>query len=274
MSGDELRAGERLLRLEDLIKDEHLQEIPSWWAGLPIIGRARGRWVFVEPKGLDYPRQRVRRELLDVPSLDDLDIPDDEQNLERHNKTSWRPIKGENLHNWKSFALKSTNQVFQKVPDPDPYFNGIGVWLKMFRKSHGGLLRSGAMELIMAWQAGTTDRQRSAVSELLWTFTDHLTSRRGKTTTVQHYGPKQGDKAHINLIDPFSSSLGARSLCHTISLPRNVRVYVCVCVYYACVNAPPPHNARPAPQVDRRRRPAPTPCSASLSGRSASRSRR
>lgn len=211
-ASDRLHAGERLLRLQDLIKDEHVHEIPSWYAALPIVGRARARWIFEEPAGaLDYPRQRARREILDVPSLDDLDIADDDDGVERHNKTQWiAPLKGPNLEAWKGFCLATTNQRFQKVPEPDPYF-GPGVWIRMFRKSHGGIVRKGALELVEAWQPASTKRQREALSELLWSFQDHLTARRGKTTTCFAYGPKQGEQAHINLIDPFSSSLGKPS---------------------------------------------------------------
>jgi hypothetical protein len=85
------------------------------------------------------------------------------------------------------------------------------VWMRMFRKSHGGLLRPGALELIEAWQRGSTQRQRAALSELLWSFNDHLTARRGRTETKTAYGPKQGEQAQINLIDPFASALGRPS---------------------------------------------------------------
>ena len=207
----ERNAQERRFDLHDLLKEEHHHEIGPWWAGLPVVGRARGRWVFVEPEGLNYPRQRARREILNVPSVDDLDIPDEDATVERHNKCQhFKPLKGPQLHAWKQFALRSTNQVFQKVPEPDPNF-GPGVWLIMFRKSHGGLLRPGAVELVEAWQAASTLRQRQALSELLWSFKDHLTFRRGRTETVAQYGPKQGELAKINLIDPFASALGRPS---------------------------------------------------------------
>jgi len=88
---------------------------------------------------------------------------------------------------------------------------GPAVWMRAFRKSHGGLLRSGALELIEGWQPTSTQRQRAALSEMLWSFTDHLTARRGRTETKIQYGPKQGEKANINLIDPFASALGRPS---------------------------------------------------------------
>jgi len=205
-----LEGGERLLLIQDLLKDEHLVHIGAWWAALPVVARARGRWVFHEPDGLSHPRQRARREILDVPSLDDLDLPED-QNVERHNKSQhFRALKGPGLHAWKEFCLRSTNQEFQKVPEPDPNF-GPSVWFRMFHKSHGGLLRPGALELVEKWVRGATDRQKAAVSELLWTFNDHLVKLRGNTTTSSHYGPKQGELATINLIDPFGSALGRPS---------------------------------------------------------------
>jgi len=204
-------AQERRFDLRDLLKDEHHHEIGPWWAGLPVVGRARGRWVFIEPEGLSYPRQRARREILDVPSVDDLDIPDEDAAVERHNKCQhFKPLKGPQLHAWKQFALRTTNQVYQKVPEPDPNF-GPGVWLIMFRKSHGGLLKPAALDLVREWQTTSTLRQRQALSELLWSFKDHLTFRRGRTETVAQYGPKQGELAKINLIDPFASSLGRPS---------------------------------------------------------------
>lgn len=131
--------------------------------------------------------------------------------VERHNKSQhFKPIKGQTLAQWKEFCLKTTNQDFQKVTEPDMYF-GPGVWMRIFRKSHGGLLRAGALELVEAWQPTSTQRQRAALSELLWSFTDHLTRRRGVTETKVQYGPKQGDKAAISLVDPFASALGRPS---------------------------------------------------------------
>ena len=203
---------ERLIDLKDLLKDEYHPHIADWWCKLPITGRARGRWVFIEPDGLGYPRQRARREILDLPGgrLDDLDLPE-ESMVERHNKSQhFKPVKGVALTMWKEFCLTSTNKEFQKVPEPDFSF-GPKVWMRAFRKSHGGLLRPGALEFIEKWQPGSTQRQRSAISELLWSFTDHMTARRGVTETKIQYGPKQGEQAVINLIDPFASNLGRPS---------------------------------------------------------------
>ena len=50
-----------LLRMADLLKEEPLAEVDTWWRNLPPIYRARGRWVFAEPAELDQPRQRGAR---------------------------------------------------------------------------------------------------------------------------------------------------------------------------------------------------------------------
>ena len=201
----------RLLKLDEMLKEEHVPHIAAWWAELPIVGRARGRWVFVEPAGLGYPRQRVRREFLsDEVPLDELDLPE-QTAVERHNKSQhFKPVKGVALAHWKEFCLKTTNQEFQKVAEPDLLF-GPKVWMRTFRKSHAGLLRPGALELIEAWQHSSTQRQRAALSELLWSFNDHLVARRGITETKVQYGPKQGDAANVSLVDTFASALGRPS---------------------------------------------------------------
>ena len=85
------------------------------------------------------------------------------------------------------------------------------IWLRVMNKSHSGLLRPGGLEKIGEWQQKSTPRQRSAISDLLWTLNDFLTAKRGVTETKVEYGPKRGEKAEINLIDPFFSSLGRPS---------------------------------------------------------------
>lgn len=46
-----------VLDLFALIKPEQHHEIEHWWVKLSVIQRARGRWVFHEPKGLPYVRR-------------------------------------------------------------------------------------------------------------------------------------------------------------------------------------------------------------------------
>ena len=205
---------ERLLDLHDLVKDESHHELARWFCGLSVTNRARARWVFKEPEGLAYPRQRARREIMEITHLDDLEIYDPEgaAGVARHNKCQWAPaIKGEPLEAWKNFALRTTNQDFQKVPEPDPYFSR-DVWFRMMRKSHGGLLRPGGLDLIEKWSEESTLRQRHSLSELLHSFNGHLTSRRGRSETKTAYGwPGLPETASIHLTDPFSSSLGRPS---------------------------------------------------------------
>jgi len=207
---------EQLIELKDLLKEEHHGELGAWWRKISVIQRARGRWVFNEPEGLPYPRQRVRNEMMDAAkqgmALDDLALPmSGDDGVERHNKCQWAPdIKGAPLEQWKSFALRSTNQVFQKVPEPDPNF-GPGIWMRVMRKSHGALLKPNGLDMIEKWAETASERQKSALSELLWSFADHLTSRRGYSETIVQYGPKMPEKVHINLVNPFESSLGRPS---------------------------------------------------------------
>jgi len=81
----------------------------------------------------------------------------------------------------------------------------------VLQKSHTKLLRVGGLDKIELWAKKATQRQRSALSDLLWTLNDYMTAKRGITETKVQYGPKQGERAAINLIDPFHSSLGRPS---------------------------------------------------------------
>lgn len=190
------------LDLRQLLTDEAFADVPSWWSRLSSINRARGRWCFLEPEGLPMPRQRARYEL--KPVVDVTDMEDD--SLERHNKTSiFKVLSGEHNEAWKNFCLKSTNQIFCAVPEPRLH-NEAKIWLRVMAKSHNKLLRPGALDIIEAWQPGSTARQRSALSELFWSLNGHMTSKLGRSETKLQYGPKTGEKAHINLIDPFFSS--------------------------------------------------------------------
>jgi hypothetical protein len=206
----------KVLDLKELLKEEHHHALGKWWCSISVIQRARGRWVFHEPEGLPFPRQRARNEILDEATLgvalEDLQLPmDANEGVERHNICQWAPdIKGEPLQAWKSFALKSTNQVFQKVPEPDPMF-GPGIWLRVMRKSHGAMLKPGGLEMIHAWSATSSQKQRSALSELLWSFSSFLTSLRGRSETKLAYGPKVPEIVHVSITNPFESSLGRPS---------------------------------------------------------------
>jgi len=178
-----------------------------------VIGRARGRWVFIEPQGIPgmpaaMPRQRVRRSL---PLTNAADMPELDMS-ERHNKSSINQVAaGPHLEQWKEVALKTTTETLSFVPKP-AIRNGDEVWLRMMKRSHGSIMQPNAMNILDLWQAsGATARQKEAFSELLWSLQDHMTAKRGRTETKIKYGPKQAMPTQINLIDPFHSSLGRPS---------------------------------------------------------------
>ena len=53
---------EPLLDYREILSDFAMREMDSFFKGLPVVQRARFRWIFPEPNGvLGYPRQRVRR---------------------------------------------------------------------------------------------------------------------------------------------------------------------------------------------------------------------
>lgn len=85
------------------------------------------------------------------------------------------------------------------------------IWLLVFRKSHGKLLRPGGLVKVQEWVAGSTKPQRSAIMDLLWSLTDYMTAKRGVTETKMKFGPKEPDRTQIHLIDPFQSNLGRPS---------------------------------------------------------------
>ena len=41
--------GADLLDLRTILSAAAYAETEMWWSALPVIGRSRGRWVFVEP---------------------------------------------------------------------------------------------------------------------------------------------------------------------------------------------------------------------------------
>jgi hypothetical protein len=219
--------GTGVLELRELLTDAAFAECPLWWSNLPIVGRARGRWVFSDvalpDAGLagSLPRQRARR-TLDASGAINVQLPEGMDGVERHNKSSINTIaEGPHLDQWKEFALKSTNQALNYVPKP-PMVNAAQVWLRVMSRSHGALFRPGALKILEDWQKnGASTRQKEAFSELMWSLTDHLTAKRGRTETKIAYGPKQAIKTQINLIDPFASSLGKPSgapIVHAIQL--------------------------------------------------------
>ena len=206
--------GADLLDLHDLLKPEVIAELSKWWSSLPIVGRQRGRWVFQEPAGIPgkpgaAPRQHVRRT---IPVVFAGEAPG-AGGVERHNKSSInRVAEGEHLEEWKRFALRSTNQDLCHT-NFVPYKKDTmadEIWIRAQQKSHGPLLKEGAMKLIEDWQqAGASTRQKSAFSELLRSLAKHMALKRGVTETKVAYGPKAAETVAIYRIDPFYSSLGS-----------------------------------------------------------------
>lgn len=225
--GELRETGTGVLAIRELLTDAAFAEIPLWWSNLPVIGRARGRWVFSDVElpqaGIagSLPRQRARR-TLDASGAINVVLPEGMDMTERHNKSSINTIaEGPHLDQWKEFALMSTNQALNFVPKP-PMLNGDHVWLRVMQRSHGALFRPDAIKILEEWQKnGASTRQKEAFSELMWSLTDHLTAKRGRTETKVAYGPKQAIPVQIHHSDPFGSSLGKPSgapIVHAVQL--------------------------------------------------------
>jgi len=205
-----------LLKLEKLLKPDVFEQVPKWWAQLSAIARARGRWVFEEPDGLPYPRQRVIHEFV---TGDVSDVAHEPPDMSSENQ-AWqvspalaRQLKGPTLDAWKKMAHTTTNQAMDCAPAIKPA-NSERVWLRVMAKSHTALFSNDAMTLLAAWQeAGVTVRQKEAVSELLWALTDFLTAQRGNTEHRRQFGPKLVDaesKAR-SIINPHYCSIARPS---------------------------------------------------------------
>ena len=222
---DEQReTGTGVLSIRQLLTDAAFAESPLWWSNLPIVGRARGRWVFSDIElpqsgtAGSLPRQRARR-TLDASSAIHVQLPDGVDMTERHNKSSINTIaEGPHLDQWKEFALKTTNQALNHVPKP-PMRNAEEVWLRVMNRSHGALFRAGAIDILEDWQkSGASTRQKEAFSELMWSLTDHMVAKRGRTETKIQFGPKQA--IPVESI-PHKSSLGKPSgapIVHAVQL--------------------------------------------------------
>lgn len=116
--------------------------------------RAAQRWVFPEPEdSLSYPRQRARREIEEGADWMMAEtLASESAPLARHNKVApvfkVSPVASAA---WASYALQSTNNVFDMVP-PIPresgMFTSVGVWIKMIDLAHSeGLLKPGGARL-------------------------------------------------------------------------------------------------------------------------------
>jgi hypothetical protein len=135
----------------------------------------RWRWIFPEPgSSLSYPRQRARREMEEDADWAhaDLMMVTDENGLPPHHRIA--PVFKVNRaseEEWKANALKSTNTLLDKLPRGDPetnMFTSLKTWLAMIELAHSqALLRPGGLEVIRAWAQSATERQRSALNNLL-----------------------------------------------------------------------------------------------------------
>jgi len=153
------------------------------------------------------------------------DVPKELQ----HNKTNNSQIlgaSGPHLEAWKKLALRTTNQVLTHVPSP-PVKHAEAQWLRVMERSHTGILRPGAMQLLEEWQAnGASKRQKEALSELLHNLQDQLNYSRGRTVAKQEYGPKAMPEPQPKLFDPYHSSMGRPSsapIAHAIHMKAEER---------------------------------------------------
>ena len=98
---------------------------------------------------------------------------------------------------WTRSTVRYFHRIAPQVP-PAPQesstsFNSLAVWLKMIKLAHSeALLRPGAMAIIEAWAQRSTERQRSAVSNIFLLFTDFLATGGSAlmSETKIKYGPK------------------------------------------------------------------------------------
>jgi len=182
----------------EIFKSPALAEIQAFFKKLPVIQRARWRWVFPEPEdSLSYPRQRARREIEEGADWMMAEtLASESAPLARHNKVApvfkVSPVASAA---WASYALQSTNNVFDMVP-PIPresgMFTSVGVWIKMIDLAHSeGLLKPGAINVVRKWAEASTARQRDALSNILLLLSDHMVmARGGQSETKIQYGPK------------------------------------------------------------------------------------
>ncbi len=193
-----------LLSPEAVFKDKPLKQLAPFFKNkLGVVQRARWRWIFPEPTGaVEYPRQRARNEIMDSVGnwdhADQLSSEASDRLLPPHNRTS--PVfhvGPKAAAEWAAFCLVSTNNVYNKVPPPPvespTSFNSIAVWLKMIQLAHSeALLKPGAMHAIESWAQRSTERQRSALSNLLLLLSDFVATGGSSllSETKIKFGPK------------------------------------------------------------------------------------
>ena len=215
-----------LLDPSAVLRDEVCSELNNFFKGLPVMQRARWRWIFPEPQGsLGYPRQRVRRDLTDHADMKAVDMllfgsSTEEALIAPHNRNSpCFKVSPPAAEAWAQTSLRTTTKVFDKLPPLEgesSMWTSLKVWLRMVDAAHSkGLLRQpGGIDAIRDWAHHSSERQRSALSSLLFMLTDFMTAARGGTTTTKiAYGPKSTnsvrDPEMVALIS--TSSLGRPS---------------------------------------------------------------
>lgn len=191
----------QLLEYREVLSDFALREIDGFFKNLPVVQRARWRWVFPEPGGvLGYPRQRVRRELeakADWYQADVLSGNADEAQIAPHNRTS--PVFKTNKQQgeqWAATCLTTTTKLHDHLPPlegENSMFTSLKVYMRMIDTAASqSLLRAGGIDRIRSWAYKATPRQRSALSQLLLSLGDFLTAAtQGNTETKSKYGPKK-----------------------------------------------------------------------------------
>jgi len=192
-----------LLQLEAVLKERPLAVLSTFFKKLSVVQRARWRWCFPEPaNAMGYPRQRAKFAIIgsvqDWEMAEQLSIEQNDRTLPPHNRTSpVFKVGARAAVEWASNCLTTTNIDYNQVP-PAPQesstsFNSLAVWLKMIKLAHSeALLRPGAMAIIEAWAQRSTERQRSAVSNIFLLFTDFLATGGSAlmSETKIKYGPK------------------------------------------------------------------------------------
>lgn len=182
-----------------ILRPDVAKQVPAFFAKLPVVQRARWRWIFPEPSdSLSYPRQRARREMeagADFIKAETLAM--DDESIARHNKVApVFQVGPQAAIDWAASCLTTTNKVYDRVP-PVPRETGmwtsIPIWLRMIELAHAeGLLQPGvAMDVIRRWATGSTERERSALSNILLLFQDFMVaSKGGQSETKISYMPK------------------------------------------------------------------------------------
>ena len=220
---------EALLDPKTLLKDKPIGVLGAFFKkALSVRQRARWRWIFPEPDdGVPYPRARARNDILNsVTSWDyanELSVEISDKILPPHNRTNTTFKVGPKAEaEWAKNCLTTTNIDCNHVP-PAPMesptsFNSLNVWLKMINLAHSeALLKPGAMAVLEAWSRRSTERQRSALSNIFLLLSDFLAT--GGSALLSETKIKYMPKAiqHREPFGPLLSSLGRPSTAPIVS---------------------------------------------------------